>query len=149
MAKRQITKNKTEETTKVKKEVITPKPNKAVTSKSGKAGAKNTAPKKVNNNEVVALPTSKKEPVKKKTTARTPKKVVSNVNEDTKQVPVAQRVGPAKTKNISDANYIRIPSDADIEKFKEMSQRIQNGSLQWAYFAIDGDKGYHYYLVLK
>lgn len=148
MAK-QIPRKKSNETTKENKEVITPKTNKAVTSNSGKAGAKNTAPKKVKTDEIAASLTIKKVPVKKTTAVRTPIKKVSNIDEEPKKVPVAQRIGPAKTKNIIDAKYIRIPTDADIEKFKEMSQRIQNGSIQWAYYAIDGDKGYHYYLVLK
>lgn len=148
MAK-QIPKKKTDETAEDKKKAITPKSKKAVSSKSGKAGAKNTAPKKIKINEIVASPTPKKVPVKKKTTVRTPKTKVSNVNKDTKQVPVAQRVGPAKTKNIANAKYVRIPTNADNEKFNEMSRLIQEGSIQWAYFAADGDNEYHYYLVLK
>lgn len=148
MAK-QIPKKKTDEDSFDNEKAITPKPKKVVSSKSGKTGAKNTAPKKVTNDEVAISPiTPKKENVKKEIVNRTPKKQVSNI-EDTKQVPVADRIGPAKTKNISDAKYIRISTDADIEEFKEMSQRIQNRSIQWAYYAIDGDKGYHYYLVLK
>ena len=65
------------------------------------------------------------------------------------KIPVVDRIGPAKGKKFSEIKYIRICEDEGIEKFKEMSDRIQNKSIQWAFYAIDNDKGYHYYLILK
>lgn len=149
MAKRRLIKEKPDETVIDNNKAITPKPKKVVASKSGKTGAMKTAPKKVKTDEVAASPaTPKKATVKKEPANRTPKQEVSKV-EITKNIPVAERIGPAKTKNVTDATYIRVSSDADIEKFKEMAGRIQNGTLQWAYFAVDGEKSYHYYLVIK
>lgn len=140
---------KSDETNKDNEEAIKPIPKKVVTSKSSKTGAKNTAPKRERPNEItVKQPEIKAKVIKREPVKRTPKKEVSKI-EVTKNVPVSERIGPAKTKRMAEDKYIRVASDADIEKFKEMSQRIQSGSIQWAYFAVDGDKTYHYYLVLK
>lgn len=65
------------------------------------------------------------------------------------KIPVSERIGPAKGKRLSEDKYVRISEDSDIEKFKEMSTRIQNKTLEWAYYAIDNDKGYHYYRILN
>jgi len=65
------------------------------------------------------------------------------------KIPISERVGPAKAKKLSEDKYIRVAENAGMEKFKEMSDRIQNKSLQWAFYAIDNDIGYHYYLELK
>lgn len=70
------------------------------------------------------------------------------------KIAVSERIGPAKGKRLSEEKYDRIPEDADIEKFKEMSGRVQNKSVEWAFYAIDGvrgdgePRGYHYYRIL-
>lgn len=65
------------------------------------------------------------------------------------KIPVSERIGPAKGKKLSEDKYVRIAENSDIEKFKEMSTRIQNKTLEWAFYAIDNDKGYHYYRILN
>lgn len=85
----------------------------------------------------------------------TPKKSILTNNpttvtrEDRNPIRLADRIGPSKGKKFSDSSYDRISEKAGIEKFKEMSQKIQNGTHQWAFFAIDGDIGYHYYLKIN
>lgn len=73
---------------------------------------------------------------------------LANMTSPTK-IPISERVGPAKGKKLSEDKYIRIAENSDIEKFKEMSARIQNKSIEWAFYAIDGERGYHYYRVLN
>ena len=55
---------------------------------------------------------------------------------------------PKKRAKPSDDKYIRFSVDLK-DNFKAIGDRIQKGELKWAYYAIDGDKGYHYYMVLK
>lgn len=45
--------------------------------------------------------------------------------------------------------FIRIETDASVEKRAEVSKRITNGEIKLSHFAIDNDKAYHYYEVLK
>lgn len=52
---------------------------------------------------------------------------------------------PKKSEN----KYVRIALDAKAEDKKEFSEKVQKGELKLAYYAIDNDKGYHYYLVIK
>jgi len=49
----------------------------------------------------------------------------------------------------SQNKYIRLALDAKIEERKEFSDKVKNGELSLAYYATDGDKGYHYYLVIN
>ena len=64
------------------------------------------------------------------------------------KIPISERIGPSKGKKLSEDKYIRLSENSNIEKFKEMSDKIQNKTHEWAYYAIDGDKGYHYYRIL-
>jgi hypothetical protein len=45
--------------------------------------------------------------------------------------------------------YVRLPSNAKREDFTAMGERVRLGEVQWAYYALDGDIGYHYYRILK
>lgn len=45
--------------------------------------------------------------------------------------------------------FVRILSTASREEYDLIGLRVKGGELQWAYFAIDGDKAYHHYRVLK
>lgn len=122
-----------------------------------KAGPKKAVPRKAppTKEEPKSVPAKRvvqavKKVVKKEPIKRTLKKGPEIPDElKPKPIPISERIGPAKTKRLPEDKYIRVANDADIEKFKEMSSRIQSGSIQWAYFGVDGDKGYHYYLVLK
>ena len=49
----------------------------------------------------------------------------------------------------SDDKYIRVATDAKQEETRAIGERVQRGEVKWAYFAGEGDKGYHYYLVKK
>lgn len=54
---------------------------------------------------------------------------------------------PPKTTKAS--VFVRLVSNASRDEFNAMGLRVKAGEVQWAYFAIDGDKAYHYYRVLK
>jgi hypothetical protein len=46
-------------------------------------------------------------------------------------------------------SIVKIEKDAPIEKFREIGVRIQKGEAKWVAYCIDGDKGYHHYLILS
>ncbi len=43
------------------------------------------------------------------------------------------------------SNLIRVSENSKPEKFKEMSQRVHSGELEWAFYGIDGNVCYHYF----
>lgn len=49
----------------------------------------------------------------------------------------------------SNDKYFRILFDSKVEEFKKIRERIDNGELQYSHFAVDNDKYYQYYLILK
>jgi hypothetical protein len=49
----------------------------------------------------------------------------------------------------SENKYVRLAYDAKPEEKKEFSDKVQKGELKLACYAIDSDKGYYYYLVIK
>jgi len=100
----------------------------------------------------------KKAPVKK--TATEKPKTAKSGNEtatktDKKEVKVAEtaKSGNETSKVRSLKNkpneYVRLPSNGNREDFTAMGERVRIGEVQWAYYALDGDIGYHYYRILK
>lgn len=61
--------------------------------------------------------------------------------------PVVEEPKEKRTK--AEFKYIRIALDAKAEERNEMTQKVKNGEVKLAYYATDGDKGYHYYQVLN
>jgi len=57
-------------------------------------------------------------------------------------------VPPKERKPKSEDKYIRIAGNAKAEEFRAIGERVQRGEIKWAYYAVDGDKGYHHYIVL-
>lgn len=49
----------------------------------------------------------------------------------------------------SDDKYIRFSEKNYGESSKIISDRLQKGEIKYAYYAIDGDEGYHYFLINK
>ena len=78
-----------------------------------------------------------------------PKKRVEPIPE-LKVVETAKIDIKTKPKNKRSENkYIRLALGANMEDRKAFSERIQKGELKLAFYAVDGDVGYHYYLVLR
>jgi hypothetical protein len=101
-------------------------------------------PEKVVEEKPVVVPVVKEKVVKKEVV----KKVVAVkkeepivVEEEPKEV--KQRAKPSENK------YIRLVTDANAEERKEVSDKVKNGEVKWAFYGTEGDKGYHYYLVFK
>ncbi len=117
------------------------------------------APKKADDKpkvekEVKKVDKPKKEPVKKKAPVvkkepedKEPvkKSLISNKNVREKKVE-PEKIGPSKTKRFGEDKYDKISEKAGAEKFREMGQKVQNGTHQWAYFSELDGVGYHYYL---
>lgn len=139
---------KTTKTTKATKATQpTPKPKKAKVEVETEV-----TPKKKTTKKVAETPK-----VEKTKTAPTPKpkaKKPELVNLDervdpvTEKVPVIERAGFAKTKKFKEDKYVRLASNATQDKFNEMGKKINEGLVEWSFYAIDGELGYHYYLVL-
>lgn len=62
--------------------------------------------------------------------------------------PTEEEIVKEKRKK-TDFKTVRIALNADIEQRKQFVDRMVKGELTMAYFAIDGDVGYHYYYVNK
>lgn len=52
-----------------------------------------------------------------------------------------------KPKGLS--TFVRLADDVKQEKFIEISKKVHGGEFEWVYFAVDGNKSYHYYRKLK
>ena len=48
-----------------------------------------------------------------------------------------------------DDKYVKISSDAKAEEFKSIGEQVQKGEVKWAYYTIENDKGFHYYIIIK
>lgn len=44
------------------------------------------------------------------------------------------------------SKYLRIET-SDREGLRQIGSKVQNGEAKWAYYGIDNDKGYHYFLL--
>jgi len=100
-------------------------PKKNATPSTPKSGA-NTKPKK----------TIKKKP--QKTVAKD--KVVAK--------PTSTRVKPLRNKK-SLLKFIKVKAEGNHDKFVEMGKKVQKREVVWSYYAMEGNIGYHYYLILK
>ena len=100
-----------------------------------------TTPKKksttTNSGARTKKPTTRKTTTRKTTTKKTTTKKPTTSNNKSTSV------------KINPNNYVRISENSNPAKFNEMGQKVQKGLVKWAYYAIDGNVGYHYYLKLK
>jgi hypothetical protein len=46
-------------------------------------------------------------------------------------------------------NIFKIAEDSPSQEFKTIGERVQKGELRWLYYAIEGNKGYHFYTIIK
>ncbi len=75
----------------------------------------------------------------KKTTAKVEKvlsEMVPTEKADTKKIP-------------SDNRFERHKAFGDLAKRAEISEKVKQGLLKWAFYGIDNDNGYQYYLKIK
>jgi hypothetical protein len=81
---------------------------------------------------------------KKRENVVEPKKVVETVKEEPKKdvVPVRTEPRPKRTDK-----YIRLAANAEMSERQHFADRVQKGEIALAYYAIDGDQSYHYYIV--
>lgn len=49
----------------------------------------------------------------------------------------------------SENKYVRVSLEAKADEKLPFIEKVKSGELKYAFYAIDGDKGYHYYLVTK
>lgn len=107
-----------------------------------------TAPKKiVKKVEVIA-------PVKK----LTPKQIEKQIEREKADTSVPQ-VAPKKNDNFimdstpsikrSEDKYLRVASNATMEERKLMADKVNKNEVSLSHYAIDGELGFHYYLVIK
>ncbi len=92
------------------------------------------------------MSSERKKIIKKTISKAKPKKRIEAPNK--KKVKPKIEKEPKKRKVKADDKYIRVSSKAKIEELRLISERVQRNEIKWAYYAADGDKGYHYYIVL-
>jgi hypothetical protein len=93
----------------------------------------------------------KKSPEKKTTSKATASTNTSTIKPVEKKITAKQPVQKSTTsgkRTSSQRTYVRLSGNADSSKFREMGEKLKNGKVKWAFYAIDGDIGYHYYEVL-
>jgi len=92
----------------------------------------------------------RKKVIKKTVSKPKPKKRIEAPNKKKKSPKIEKVVEkPKKRKDKVEDKYVRVSTKAQIEELRLISERVQKGELKWAYYAADGDKGYHYYIVLN
>ena len=89
-----------------------------------------------------------KKPTTRKTTTRKTTTRKTTTKKTTTKKPTTSNNKSTSVK-INPNNYVRISENSNPAKFNEMGQKVQKGLVKWAYYAIDGNVGYHYYLKLK
>ena len=86
------------------------------------------------------------------------KRVIPNLEPKKREVPIPLPIiepvvevkeTPKETKPKRVDKYIRIAQDASMDDRKQFASRVEKGEITLAYYAIDNDKGYHYYIVNK
>lgn len=45
--------------------------------------------------------------------------------------------------------FVKVLHGAKQDEIKEISDRVSRGELKWHHYTIDGEKGFHYYSILK
>ena len=87
----------------------------------------------------------------KKTIKKAPPKTSAKVTKKTTLAKVVEVKVPVKKKRKArnPRVHVRMSENASKDKFMGMWERIKSGELKWDYYAIDGNVGYHHYLVLK
>lgn len=61
--------------------------------------------------------------------------------------PISKPVEP-KIKRVED-KYLKLALNAPQDERRAFGERVQKGELKVAYYAAEGDIGYHYYIVIK
>jgi len=88
-----------------------------------------------------------------------PKKKVTNSSKPTEvkkpQTKKPNTATPKPTKktnklvNKGSNEYIKLSENSPKAMFNDMGQKVQSGEVIWAYYAVEDDIGYHFYLKLK
>jgi hypothetical protein len=76
-----------------------------------------------------------------------PTKVRSVTEEPTKNIEVQPKV--VDKKSTSDSRFERHKASGDLPKRAEISEKVKQGLLRWAFYGIENDNGYQYYLKIK
>lgn len=45
--------------------------------------------------------------------------------------------------------YVKLKAGSSKEEYSEIGKKIKEGEIKWAYYALDNDIAYHYYVVLN
>jgi len=62
-------------------------------------------------------------------------------------VPIVAPKEP-KSKKVPEPKYIKLSTNNNQQEFKEIGDRVMKNEVVWSYYCIEGEKGYHFYLVL-
>lgn len=76
-----------------------------------------------------------------------PTKVRSVDKEPPKKVELETKIVDKKV--LSDNRFERHKADGDLTKRAEIIEKVKQGLLKWAFYAVENDNGYQYYLKIK
>jgi hypothetical protein len=71
-----------------------------------------------------------------------PTKVRSVAKKPTKKIDV-------EVKSTSDNRFERHKASGDLTKRAEISEKVKQGLLRWAFYGVENDNGYQYYIKIK
>jgi len=137
----------TKKTTATSGKTATPKkatttPKKATTKKPTATAGKTTPAKKAPAKRTAKAPAKK--------TVKTTLAAVARVKAENEAKRAAIAAKKQGTRNRAPKReYYVLAENAPSTKFAEMGERVRKGEAKWAYYAIDGDIGYHHYEKLK
>lgn len=53
-----------------------------------------------------------------------------------------------KVKKVPEPKYVKIFLEGNQQDFKAIGDRVMKNEVVWSHYTTEGDKGYHYYLIL-
>lgn len=78
-----------------------------------------------------------------------PKLVVAPIKPQTVEEIKPEVIQDSRPKKPSTDKYVRYCEDTNQEEKKIFADKVHKGELAYGYYAIDNDKGYHYFLIIK
>ena len=94
----------------------------------------------------------KVEPIKQvdespKVREKAPKRTLKKIEKVLAEVVPTEKIDNKKLP--SDSRFERHKAFGDVAKRGEFNEKLKQGLLKWAYYAVDNDNGYQYYLKIK
>ncbi|MEN6290520.1 MAG: hypothetical protein ABFD07_00685 [Methanobacterium sp.] len=84
---------------------------------------------------------------KPKVRPRAPKTTIKKVEKVLSEMVPTEKVENKKVN--TDNKFERHKAFGDLTKRNELIEKVKTGHLRWAFYAVEGENGYHYYRILR